>query len=187
MFLFIGSYDDQLLRPPLPGSQGGTGRDSGETHCHTIRTRSGLWPRWWYEMDHYSVLIIVQLLVYLSILRLLLSKTKSFVEPTPEEETYSWVPVKIERWLGKQPTWSIFWSIWSNMTKENSYLSWHIPQIRIYDTSQMGFKLVQTIEAQVKILNRLSCPVLPMYAMCFLFSMPCIIKLPPKRMLVGAY
>ena len=41
------------------------------------------------QMDHHYVLLIVQLLVYLSILRLLLSKTKSFVEPTPEEETYS--------------------------------------------------------------------------------------------------
>ena len=180
MFLFIGSYDDQLLRPPLPGSQGETGRDSGETHCHKIRTRSGLWPRWWYKMDHHGLLLIVQLLVYLSILRLLLSKTKSFVEPTPEEETYSWVPVKIERWLGKQPTWSIFWSIWSNMTKENSYLSWHFPQIRIYDTSQMGFKLVQTIEAQVK--NPKSSPMscLPIYAICFLFLIPSFINLPPK-------
>ena len=122
MFFFLTGSSDQLLRPPLPGSQGGTGRDSGETHCHTIRTRSGLWPRWWYEMDHYSVLIIVQLLVYLSILRLLLSKTKSFVEPTPEEETYSWVPVKIERWSGNQSTWSIFWSIWSYKRKHWKHL-----------------------------------------------------------------
>ena len=43
---FTGSYD-QLLRSPLPGSQGETGRDLGETHCHTILTRSGLWPQWW--------------------------------------------------------------------------------------------------------------------------------------------
>ena len=136
MFLFIGSYDDQLLRPPLPGSQGGTGRDSGETHCHTIPIRSGWWPRWWYKMDHHGLLLIVQLLVYLSILRLLLSKTKSFVEPTPEEETYSWVPVKIERWLGKQSIWPTIWSIWSNMTKIKQLFIltfppdpniWHIP------------------------------------------------------------
>ena len=179
--MFLSSRSsDQLLRPPLPGSQGETGRDLGETHCHTILTRSGVWSPWWYKMDHHSVLFIVQLLVYLSILRLLLSKTKSFVEPTPEEETYSWVPVKIERWLGKQSIWPTIWSVWSNMTKENSYLSWHFPQIRIYDTSQMGFKLVQTIEAQVK--NPKSSPMscLPIYAICFLFLIPSFINLPPK-------
>ena len=119
---FTGSYD-QLLRPPLPGSQGETGRDSGETHCHIILTRSGWWSRWWwYEIDHHGLLFIVQLWVFLSILRLLLSKTKSFVEPTPEEETYSWVPVKIERWSGKQSTWSIFWSIWSYKIKHWKHL-----------------------------------------------------------------
>ena len=36
------------------------------------------------------------------------------------------------------------------ITKENIENILTFPQIRIYDTSQMGFKLVQTIEAQVK-------------------------------------
>ena len=34
--------------------------------------------------------------------------------------------------------------------KENIENIFTFPQIRIYDTSQMGFKFVQTIEAQVK-------------------------------------